>query len=188
MNPAQGRAATGREPPRRVDEPPLGTSPGVDIDIRIARDGTWYHEGRPIRRPALVRLFAGILRRDAGGDYVLVTPAERRRIRVDDAPFVAVEVTRTGTPRGSGLTFRTNVGERVTAGPDHPIRVDIDPDTGEPSPYVTIREGIEALICRSVYYELVALGSIARLDGRDTLVLRSLGRTFVLGPVDDDRG
>lgn len=152
-----------------------------DIDIRIARDGTWYHEGGAIRRPALVKLFAGILEREAGGDYVLATPVERRRITVEDAPFVAVRVDAEGSGADRRLTFRTNVDDIVTAGPDHPIRVAFDEATGEPSPYVLVRAGLEALIARSVYYELVGLGTLETVDGREALVVRSRGAAFVLG-------
>lgn len=125
--------------------------------IRIARDGTWFHEGAPIRRMELVRLFATVLKRDEAGDYWLMTPAERGRIEVEDAPFVAVAVEAAGEGRDRILTFRTNVDRETTAGPDHPIRVAFDPATGEPSPYVALGGGLEALIARSVYYELAEM-------------------------------
>lgn len=123
-------------------------------DIRIAADGTWYHEGRPIRRPELVRLFASVLRRGEDGCYWLVTPAERGRIAVDDVPFVAVALEVQGSGPGQSLLFRTNVGQEVTAGPDHPIRVETDAK-GEPRPYLSVAEGLEACIARPVYYDLV---------------------------------
>ena len=157
-----------------------------DIDIRIARDGTWYHEGRPIRRMALVRLFAGILERDSNGEYFLRTPVERRRIRVDDAPFVAVESTVEGDGPEREVRFRTNVDDRVTAGPDHPLRVAIDAATGEPSPYVHVRGNLEALIARPVYYDLVNAGRIGRRAGREVLGIDSRGCFFVLGETGDD--
>lgn len=125
-----------------------------DYDIRIARDGTWYHEGRPIRRPELVRLFASVLRRGEDGCYWLVTPAERGRIMVDEVPFVAVALEIVGSGPGQALLFRTNVGQEVAAGPDHPIRVETD-DRGEPRPYLTVSEGLDARIARPVYYDLV---------------------------------
>lgn len=127
-----------------------------EIDMRIARDGSWHYLGSPIPRPALVRLFAGILRRDPDG-YCLVTPAEKQRIRVDDAPFVAVELRISGSGTGARLSFRTNVDDVVVADADHPIRVAVDAATGEPSPYVLVRRGLEALIARPVYYELADL-------------------------------
>ena len=157
-----------------------------DIDIRIRRDGTWYHEGRPIRRMALVKLFAGILRRESDGEYYLQTPVEKRRIRVDDAPFVAVESIIEGDGPERKVHFRTNVDDRMTAGPDHPLRVAVDRRTGEPSPYVLVRDGLEALIARPVYYDLVNSGRIERQDGREVLGIESCGCFFVLGETGDD--
>jgi hypothetical protein len=157
-----------------------------DIDIRIARDGTWFHEGSPINRPSLVKLFAGILKREADGEYYLETPAEKRRITVDDAPFVAVEVTAEGAGDDRRLSFRTNVGDVVTAGPDHPIRVAFDAATGEPSPYVMVRGGMEALIARPVYYDLVDMGETRGQKGGEVLGVTSGGAFFVLGRMGDD--
>lgn len=125
------------------------------FDIRIASDGTWYHEGAPIRRLAIARLFATVMKRDDAGDYWLVTPAERGRIAVDDAPFVAVELMVAGEGRDRCLRFRTNLDQEVDVGEDHPIRVVHDPATGEPRPYVAMGNSLEALIARSVYYQLV---------------------------------
>src|SRR5277367_4939791 len=117
-----------------------------DIDIVIQRSGLWVHEGRPIGREALVRLFSTILRKDADG-FHLVTPVEKMRITVEDAPFVAVRVDQVQDGDGRPvLRFLTNVGDEVDAGPDNPIRVAVDPDTGEPRPYVHVRRGLEALI------------------------------------------
>ena len=129
-----------------------------EIDIRIARDGTWFYHGSPIGRKPLVKLFASALRRNSDGSYWLVTPAERVRIRVDDAPFVAVALAAEGEGKSARLVFTTNVDDTVTAGKNNPIRVAFDPVTAEPAPYVTVRDGLEALIARPVYYELVALG------------------------------
>ena len=156
-----------------------------DIDMRIARDGTWHYMGSPIGRPALVRLFAGVLQRDDDGDFWLVTPAEMCRIRVDDAPFTAVEMSATGTGAGQVLEFRTNVDDRVVAGPDHPIRVEIDADTGEPTPYITVRDGLDALIVRSVFYDLVELGEEREIDGDTRLGIWSNGEFFEIGSTDD---
>ena len=128
-----------------------------DMDMRIARDGTWFHEGTPIGRPALVRLFSTILKLE-DGKYYLVTPVEKIGIQVDDAPFVAVDVRPTGEGPAQDLSFVTNVGDEVTASPDHPLRVRRDPETGEPAPYVMIRAGLEALIDRKSFYRLVDLG------------------------------
>jgi len=129
-----------------------------DLDMRIARDGTWFYLGTPIGRPELVRLFSTILRKD-GDDYFLVTPVEKVGITVDDAPFVAVDFEVEGSGPDQTLTFETNVGDFATAGPDHPIRVERNAETGEPSPYVLIRANLEALIDRKSFYRLVDIGT-----------------------------
>ena len=128
-----------------------------DFDIRIARDGTWFHQGSPIGRKPLVRLFASVLRREADGEFWLVTPVERGRVIVDDAPFVAVELAASGTGSSQILRFRTNIDDWVEADAAHPIRVAQAPDSGEPRPYILVRDGLEALIARSAYYHLVEL-------------------------------
>lgn len=128
-----------------------------DIDIRIARNGSWYHEGSPIRRQRMVDLFATILRRDADGEYYLVTPVEKLRIEVEDAPFVAIDFDSAGRDAGQVLVFKTNVGDQVVADARHPLRVSEHPDTHEPSPYILVREGLEALINRPTFYRLVEL-------------------------------
>ena len=148
-----------------------------DIDMRIARDGTWFYLGTPIGRPALVKLFSTILRRD-GDDYFLVTPVEKVGITVDDAPFVAVDFNAVG----DGLEFETNVGDRFIAGPDHPIRVVRDPETGEPSPYVLVRANLEALIDRKSFYRLVDIGEHADHDGDRWFGVRSQGVFFPIIP------
>ncbi len=120
--------------------------------MRIAADGTWFHEGTAIARPAMVRLFANILRREPDGRHVLVTPAERLDIDVDDAPFVAVEVKSDGEGAARTLAFRLNTGDVVVAGADHPMTI---ADHGHgPHPYLRVRGGLDALIARSVFYEL----------------------------------
>ncbi len=127
-----------------------------DSDMRIGRDGTWYHLGQPIERAAMVKLFSTVLRRD-DDRFFLVTPAERLAITVDDAPFVAVEMFATGAGKSQDITFRTHVDDYVTADAEHPIRVDLDPTSGEPSPYVLVRDRLEALIARAVFYDMVDL-------------------------------
>ena len=129
-----------------------------DLDIRIARDGTWFYLGTPIGRKELVRLFSTILRKD-DDKYFLVTPVEKVGITVDDAPFVAVDFEVTGSGNDQTLTFETNVGDFSNAGKDNPIRVVRDDETGEPSPYVHIRTGLEALIDRKSFYRLVDIGA-----------------------------
>ncbi len=128
-----------------------------DLDIRIARDGTWFYLGTPIGRLELVKLFSSILKLE-NGKYFLVTPVEKVGITVDDAPFVAVDYDPEGTGADQLLTFFTHVGDEVAAGPDHPIRIVRDAETGEPSPYVMVRAGLEALIDRKSFYRLVDLG------------------------------
>jgi len=144
------------------------------IDIRIDRDGGWYHEGTPILRKPLVRLFSTILRKDADG-FCLVTPAERLLIEVEDAPFVATDLEVKGQGRAQQLLFVTNVDDYVVADESHPIRVDGLPD--RPRPYLRVRGGLDALIGRPVYYRLVEI-SEAAADGH---WLWSRGSRFRLG-------
>lgn len=155
-----------------------------DLDMRIARDGTWFYLGTPIGRPGLVKLFSSIIRKD-GDKYVLVTPAEMVGIIVDDAPFVATDFTVAGSGPSQSLTFTTNVGDTVTAGPDHPIRVVRAPDTGEPSPYVLIRANLEALIDRKSFYRLVDLGTHHTHEGERWFGLWSGGQFFPVIPSAD---
>ncbi|WP_290690197.1 MULTISPECIES: DUF1285 domain-containing protein [unclassified Haematobacter] len=147
-----------------------------DLDMRIARDGTWFYLGTPIGRPELVRLFSSILKLE-DGKYFLVTPGEKVGITVDDAPFVAVDFEREGLGKDQSLTFTTQVGDIVVAGEEHPIRVARDPATGEPSPYVHIRRGLEALIDRKSFYRLVEIATVEEREGEDWLGLWS-GRSF----------
>lgn len=154
-----------------------------DIDMRIARDGTWYYMGSPIGRQAMVQLFSGVLKRE-DGKFFLVTPVEKLGIQVDDAPFVAVEMVLEGSGRGQTLSFRTNVEDAVSADAAHPIRVSIDAETGQPSPYVMVRDGLEALIARPVFYDLVELAVEESLDGSPRLGVWSAGSFFPIdGPV-----
>jgi hypothetical protein len=168
---AQDGAAKRRGlPPVHLWDPPnVG-----EIDIVIRKDGTWVHEGGVIGREALVRLFSTILRKDRDGTY-LVTPHEKLRIQVEDAPFVAVRVDRDG----EDLRFLTNVGDEVTAGPEHPIRIAGDPG-GEPRPYVLVRGGLEALIARPVFYELAEMAQ----DRGGEIGVVSGGAWFALGAAE----
>ena len=152
-----------------------------DFDIRIARDGTWFHQGSPIVRKPLVRLFASVLRREADGAFWLVTPVERGRVIVDDAPFVAVELAARGSGSSQALRFRTNIGDWVEADAAHPIRVAHAPDSGEPSPYILVRDGLEALIARSAYYHLVELAVEREQGGETVLGVWSKETFFPLG-------
>jgi hypothetical protein len=155
-----------------------------DIDMRIARDGTWYYHGSPIERKQLVKLFGSILKRDDQGDFWLETPVEKCRIQVEDAPFQAVEMSVEGEKQNQRLSFRTNVDDIVIAGPENRIRVVIDSETGEPSPYLKVREGIEALITRAVFYDLVELAVEIPGEGRTVLGVWSNGTCFTLGQAD----
>jgi hypothetical protein len=143
-----------------------------DSEMRIARDGTWYHQGSPIGRQAMVRLFSTILRREPDGRFVLVTPVEKLDIEVEDAPFVAVELKSEGEGEAASLAFRLNTGDLVMAGPDHPLRFEAGPEG--PHPYIRVRGGLDALVARPVYYELAELA----LAGGDPPGLWSGGAFF----------
>ncbi len=149
-----------------------------DIDIVIRKDGLWFHEGTPIGLEALVRLFSTVLRRDPDG-FHLVTPVEKMRITVEDAPFIAVRVDQVGDT----LRFLTNVGDEVEAGPENGIRVEVDPASGQPRPYLHVRRGLEALIARPVFYELVELAQERQTPAGPQLGVSSQGAWFPVGPV-----
>ena len=175
--------ASGSSPPDavRANRTPVEIH---DLDMRIARDGTWYYRGTPIQRMPLVKLFASVLRREADGSYWLVTPAERGRVVVEDAPFVAVAVDREGEGRDQRLIFRTNLDEIVAAGPDHPLRVETAAD-GTPSPYILVRPGLEALILRPVFFELAEIGQEESIEGEMQFGVWSDSMFFRLGDVED---
>jgi hypothetical protein len=174
------KVAPGRASGSRPDPVMLG-----DLQMRIARDGTWFYHGTPIGRKRLVRLFASVLNRDEDGVYWLTTPVEKGRVDVDDAPFLAVELEASGLGRDQTLRFRTNLDHQVTAGPQNPLRVDLDPETREPSPYVLVRGRLEALIARSVFYELVELGHEELIDGVAQFGVWSDGCFFTMGAMDE---
>jgi hypothetical protein len=155
-----------------------------EFDIRIGRDGTWFYHGSPIARKPLVKLFASVLRRTEAGEYWLVTPVERGRIIVEDAPFVAVEVTAGGGASERVLTFRTNLDDEVVADADHPIRVHEDPGTGEPRPYILVGNGLEARILRSVFYHLADIAERRTVAGEELYGVWSRGVFFPLGRID----
>jgi len=180
-----GSGAEGGGPAPPGNPRPAPSAQDEAYDIRIAADGTWFHEGAPIGRIALVKLFATVLRRDEAGDYWLVTPAERGRIVVEDAPFLAVAMTEQGEGADRALVFRTNLDHEVAAGPDHPLTVKVDAETGEPRPYIRVKgdsetTGLHALIARSVFYDLV---SLAETDDRGRTGVWSRGHFF---PLDRD--
>ena len=148
-----------------------------DSEMRIARDGSWYHQGAPIARVNLVRLFSSILRREPDGSFALVTPVEKLNIEVEDAPFVAVEMKSEGGGPDRRLAFRLNTGDLVVAGPDHRLRFEAAEEG--PRPYLEVRGGLDALIARPVYYELVDL---ALVEGDVAPGLWSDGAFFPLEP------
>ena len=151
-----------------------------DIDMRIARDGTWFYLGTPIGRKPMVRLFSTIIRRD-GDDYFLITPVEKVGITVDDAPFVAVLLEAVGKGDSQVLRFTTNVDDVVEASAECPLRIAVDPVTDEPAPYVRVRSNLEALIHRNVFYQMVDLAVVREVDGVRWLGVFSHGEFFPIG-------
>ena len=156
-----------------------------DLDMEIRADGTWFYLGTPIGRMPLVQLFSGVLRKDEDGRTYLVTPVEKVAIRVEDAPFVAVEVNAAGRGADQVLTFRTNVGDVVEVGPEHPLRFVISGENNELKPYLLVRGRLEALVSRAVMYELVALGETIEVDGVEMFAVRSGGMVFPVMPAAD---
>ena len=172
-----GRASGKGPPPLHLWNPPFCG----DIDMRIARDGTWFYLGTPIGRPALVKLFSSIIRRE-GDAYFLVTPVEKVGIIVDDAPFLAIDLDVAGIGHNQCVTFTTQVGDTALAGPANPLRVDRDATTGEPSPYILIRANLEALIDRKSFYRLIDLCQHDVHQGADWFGLWSAGVFFPIIP------
>ena len=179
-----GEAAKGRS--RSGPAPPWNPPDCGDIDMRIAADGTWFYCGSPVGRLPLVQLFASILRKD-GDRYVLVTPIEKVGVKVDDAPFLAVELAAAGEGKGVTLTFRTNVGDVVTAGEGHPLRFERGAAEGL-KPYVRVRGELWALVKRALYYDLVALGSAELWHGEAWFGVRSAGVFFPMCPASEIEG
>jgi hypothetical protein len=152
-----------------------------DIGMKIARDGQWYYANSPIGRKKLVRLFSTILRHDEDGEHYLVSPVEKIRVEVEDAPFVATLMQVTGQGKEQVLRFETNVGDFTEAGPEHPLRFELDEATDAPSPYIHVRARLEALISRAVFYDLVALCEV--MDGQ--FGVWSHGQFFALAAAED---
>jgi hypothetical protein len=168
-----------RLPPVELWDPPFCGN----LDMRIAADGTWYYLKTPIGRPALVKLFASVLKRE-GDDYFLVTPAEKCGIHVEDAPFVAVELKMTDGDAGKVLNFRTNVDEWIACGSGHELRFDPEPGTGGLKPYLHVRRGLWAKITRSLFFDLVALGEEREIADEAMFGVTSMGVFFPMAPVD----
>jgi hypothetical protein len=174
------RAGKGLPPVERWNPPFCG-----DIDMEIRPDGTWFYLGTPIGRMPLVQLFSTVLRRDADGRTYLVTPVEKVGIRVVDAPFIAVEVDVSGSGDNRTITFRTNVGDVVEAGPGHPLRFAIEPETGGLKPYLLVRGRLEALVARPVMYELVGHGEEIAVEGKPMFAVRSKGEIYPIMPASE---
>ena len=173
------RAGKGAPPVERWNPAYCG-----ELDMEIKRDGTWFYLGTPIGRQALVQLFSSVLRKDEDGQTYLVTPVEKIAIRVEDAPFVAVEVNQSQRDGENVLTFRTNVGDVIEAGPDNPLRFTEEVETGGLKPYLLVRGRLEALVNRAVTYELAALGEEVEVDGKRMFAVRSNGAVFPIIAAD----
>jgi hypothetical protein len=166
-------------PPVHLWDPPFCG----DIDMRIAADGAWFYMKTPIGRPALVKLFASVLKREAN-KYFLVTPVEKVGIVVDDAPFLAVEMQAQDQPDGRLLRFRTNVDDWVECGPDHALRFDPEPGTGGLKPYLHVRRDLWAKVTRPLFYDLVALGEERDVEGRRMFGVASKNSFFAMAPAE----
>lgn len=156
-----------------------------DIDMEIRADGTWFYMGTPIGRKPLVRLFSTVLRKDEDGKTYLVTPVEKIGIRIEDAPFLAVEMHVEESGPDQVITFRTNVGDVVEAGPEHPIRFETEEGSEGLKPYVHVRGRLEALVSRALMYDIAALGETLTIDGREMFAVRSGGAVFPIMPAKD---
>jgi hypothetical protein len=180
-NAAGTDAAGKRLPPVHLWNPPFCG----DLDMRIASDGTWFYMGTPIGRPALVRLFSTILKRE-NGKHFLVTPVEKVGIRVDDAPFLAVEMRKEDNDRGNTLRFRTNVDDWVTCDADHRLRFEAASDGGL-TPYLHVRSELWAKVTRALYYDLVDMGEERMIDGREMFGVTSAGEFFAMADAEQVR-
>ncbi len=175
-----GDKSRGPAPVERWNPPFCG-----DLDMEIRADGTWFYMGTPIGRAPLVRLFSTVLRKDEDGKTYLVTPVEKVGIRVADAPFIAVEMNVATRDAMPVLTFRTNVGDVVEVCADHPLRFEISGENNELKPYVLVRGRLEALVSRAVMYDLVELGEVVEIDGKDMFAVRSGGAVYPVMPADE---
>ena len=173
------QSAKGPAPVERWNPPYCG-----DIGLAIRRDGTWLYQASPIGRKPLVALFARVLRKDADGRHYLVTPAEKVDVKVEDAPFLAVEMAVTGTGAAQSLTFRTNVDDAVRCGADHPMRFEVEAAAGGLKPYLAVRGRLEALLTRALYYDLIELA----VSEHGRLGVWSDGRFFALPEAESRMG
>lgn len=180
---AAKRAGERGLPPVHLWDPPFCG----DLDMRIAADGIWYYLKTPIGRPALVKLFASVLKREEG-KFFLVTPVEKIGITVDDAPFTAVEMKVEGEGASRVLSFRTNVDDWVLCGPGHALRFEPEEETGGLKPYLHVRRDLWALVTRALFYDLVELGEERDVDGRRMFGIASNGDFFTMAPADSLKG
>jgi len=155
-----------------------------DIDMHILRNGKWTYMGSEIKRPAMIKLFSNIIRLDDDGHYYLVTPVEKVRIKVDDVPFVAVSMNKTEDEGINCLSFMTNVQDEVMLSKENPIEIVIN-DNDEPSPYITVRKNLKALISRSVYYDLINMAEEEMIDDKKFLVIKSNNTSFKLYEINN---
>jgi len=155
-----------------------------DIDMHILRNGKWTYMGSEIKRPAMIKLFSNIIRLDDDGHYYLVTPVEKVRIKVDDVPFVAVSMNKIKVEGVNCLSFTTNVQDEVTLSKENPIEIVIS-DNDEPSPYITIRKNLKALISRSVYYDLINMAEEEIIEDKKFLVIKSNNTLFKLYEINN---
>ncbi|MBO33003.1 MAG: proteophosphoglycan precursor [Rhodospirillaceae bacterium] len=156
-----------------------------DLDIKIDKEGLWFYHGSPIGRKELVKLFASVLHKDEEGCHWLITPAEKGEIVVEDVAFLAVEMTVTGQGKEQSLEFFTNVDDIVIAGEDNPLRIEEDLQTGEPSPYILVRDRLEARLNRPVFYELVDLGVEEVINNERIYGVWSNGQFFQIGKITE---
>jgi len=177
------RGATKGPPPVELWNPPFCG----DLDMRIAADGTWFYLKTPIGRPALVKLFASVLKRE-GDSYFLVTPVEKCGIQVEDAPFLAVELNIEDTAAGRALHFRTNVDDWVSCGPQHALRFEPEVGTGGLKPYLHVRRDLWAKVTRALFFDLVAIGEEREVEGKAMFGVMSMGAFFSMAPADQVRG
>jgi len=188
MNKNEPNLSSLSQMPENSGPPPAGITPRPgqivcgEIDMRIDANGTWFYQGSPFTRHALVKLFSTVLRRDDDGEHWLITPAEICRITVEDAPFIAVELMCSGEGQEQKISFHTNVDTVVTLNGDHPLRVQIDDETGEPGPYISLEHRLEAKLSRPVFYELVDLGVDETIEGDQIYGVWSNGDFFTIGP------
>jgi hypothetical protein len=180
---AAKRAGERGPPPVHLWNPPFCG----DLDMRIAADGTWFYLKTPIGRPALVKLFSSVLKRE-GEKFFLVTPVEKIGITVDDAPFTAVEMKQEGEGASRTLSFRTNVDEWVTCGPEHALRFEPEQETGGLKPYLHVRRDLWALVTRALFYDLVELGEEREIDGRRMFGVASGAEFYAMVPADELKG